>query len=259
LNALLKNSDFENHIPIGTLETIEKVTFKDIKSYYEKHYLSDNIFIVISGCVSLCDLKKTEYKEINFIEEELNIKKIAGEFPKLVFQNDIYNVLPNNDNNILIFFNINKNQNPIFNKTINQTIEEALLTECLQAILNEYTKEFTKCVKCNLVQVSFGYYLIKVAIIKEDSVNLTTEAIIKKILNLNINMYFQTITEIIENVHIERKIGTNLGIILEEQINSILYCEKYEGKDECNSIFCAERIINKLDELLHSNKYRVII
>ena len=259
LNALLKNSAFENHIPIGTLETIEKITFKDIKSYYEKNYLSDNIFIVISGYVSLCELKKTVYKDINFIEEELNIKKIAEEYPKLVFQNDIYNVLPNNDNNILIFFNINKNQNPMFNKTINQTTEEALLIECLQAILNEYTKEFTKCVKCNLVQVSFGYYLIKVVIIKEDSVNLTTESIIKKILNLNIKMYFQTITEIIENVHIEQKIGTNLGIILEEQISSILYCEKYDGKDECNSIFCAERIINKLDELLHSNKYRVII
>lgn len=258
LNALLKKSALENHIPIGTIKTIEKVTFKDIKSYYEKQYLPDNIFIVISGCVSLYELKKIVNKEMNFIEEELSIKKIAEEFPKLVFQNDIYNVF-NNDNKILIFFNINKNQNPIFNKTINQTTEEALLIECLQVILSEYTAEFTKCIKCNLVQVSFGYYLIKVEIIKEDNVYLTTETIIKKILNLNVNMYFQTITEIIENVLIERKIGTNLGIILEEQINSILYSEKYGSKEECNSIFGVERIIKKLDELLHSNKYRVII
>ncbi len=259
LNALLKNSAFENHIPIGTLKTIEEVSFKDIKSYYKKHYLSDNIFIVISGCVSLYELKKIVYKEINFIEEELSIKKITEELPKLVFQNDIYNVFPDNDNKILLFFNIDKNQNPIFNKTINQTTEEALLIECLQVILSEYTKEFTKCIKCNLVQVSFGYYLIKIVIIKKDNVYYTTNAIIEKIINLNVNTYFQTITEIIENVQIEREIGTNLGIILEEQINSILYCEKYDGKDECNSIFSVERIINRLDELLHSNHYRVII
>ncbi|GLB30066.1 hypothetical protein LAD12857_19890 [Lacrimispora amygdalina] len=41
--------------------------------------------------------------------------------------------------------------------------------------------------------------------------------------------------------------------------DSILYSEKYGGKEECNSIFGVERIIKKLDELLHSNKYRVII
>jgi|GEM_PF-1277454 len=259
LNALLKKSALEGHIPIGTIKTIEKITFEDIKSYYEKHYLSDNIFIVISGCVDWYELKKIVNKEMNFIEEELSVKKFVQEFPKLLFQNDIYNVLRNKDNKVFIFFNINKNQNPIFNKTTNQKIEEALVIECLQDILCEYTSEFAKCIKCNLVQVSFGYYLIKVEIIIDDNVYLSTETIIKKILNLNVSMYFQSITEKIEDVLIEQNIGTNLGIILEEQIKSILYSEQYGGKDECNSTFCVERIIKKLDEVLHSNKYRVIV
>ncbi|OGS21790.1 MAG: hypothetical protein A2252_06590 [Elusimicrobia bacterium RIFOXYA2_FULL_39_19] len=59
---LLKKNLYQDHpytnIPSGTLETVDKITQNDLVAYHKKYYGSQNILMVVTGNISLAEIKK---------------------------------------------------------------------------------------------------------------------------------------------------------------------------------------------------------
>lgn len=248
--ALFSKSIYEKKLPIGVCDSVYKIQYGDIEKYYTENYLKSMPLFIVSG-----DTKNFEKKYYKNIEsDKYNILKETIDYMPLSFDNDL---IINNFEMMHMYINIDIEQKPIFFQYEARFIRACITSNCLNFILRaELGSEF-QFIECRLVRLSTGFYLIDM---KFRKIKNNIFCIIDLIKNIKWCKYLELIREEIHLFLEEycKMRGTNLGNIVNEILNSVIFNADYLNDKSLFQVK-AEEIVAFLEELTLRHKYRIIL
>ena len=80
---IFKGTAFEKNV-IGTEETIKNITLEKLKKHYEKFFIPENMFIIITGNITLEEAEKLVYKCFDSRLSKRSDEKILAEFNNII-------------------------------------------------------------------------------------------------------------------------------------------------------------------------------
>lgn len=248
--ALFSKSIYEKKLPIGVCNSVYKIQYRDIEKYYTENYLKSMPLFIVSG-----DTKNFEKKYYEKIEsDKYNILKETIDYIPLSFDNDL---IINNFEIMHIYINIDIEQKPIFFQYEARFIRACITSNCLNSILKEELGTEFQFIECRLVRLSTGFYFIDM---KFRKIQNNICCIIDLIKNIKWCKYLELIRE---EIHFFLKEyckirGTNLGNIVNEILNSVIFNADYL-KDKSLFQVKTEEIVAFLEELTLRHKFRIIL
>ena len=252
-NYLFEKSAYFMKSPVGNVEALLDLQYRDIEQFYLKHYLNKNYVFLATGNLECFESINGSKIHIG----EYYSKNSVVCYP-LAFGNDIYNM---GIDNINIYFNTQINQEALFGKIEVFLLNMQIVVECLRLILKEELRDGMEIVNCRLMKFSIGFYLIHIEIVDNDRrFRLKPNEIINRIKDINWVKYKDLIKNIIDMYKrkFSKREGTNLGEILVEAESEVLY-EKNFYNGSKDAIFDVESTIECLNDFGILYKYRIIV
>lgn len=248
--ALFSKSIYEKKLPIGVCDSVYKIQYGDIEKYYTENYLKSMPLFIVAGDTKNFERiyhKKIESDKSNILNDIVNCMPLS-------FHNDL---IINNFDIMHMYINIDIEQKPIFFQYEARFMRACIVSNCLNFILREELGKEFKFIECRLVRLSTGFFLIDIMFRK---IKNNICYIIDLIRNIKWFRYSDFICEEI-SLFLEQYCkmrGTNLGNIVNEILNSVIFSADYLDDKSLFKVK-AEEIIAFLEELTLHHKFRIIL